>query len=169
MNKCIKFSFCWSQKSCWCCRAATPPEVREQRERERELLELDRDIRTIFAYNLPLKATEQDLFNFFATAGKIVDVKIIMDRNTRRSKGFAYIEYANRVSRLYPDSFHFLLTRSELVFSCPQPLFVKREKRTQIMGRFETCSNCTSRFMHSKQQDPNYLHFISRYLGLLLI
>ena len=60
-------------------------------------MELDRDIRTIFAYNLPLKATEQDLFNFFATAGKIVDVKIIMDRNTRRSKGFAYIEYAQRV------------------------------------------------------------------------
>lgn len=82
------------------CRAPTPPEVREQREREKELLELDRDIRTIFAYNLPLKATEQDLFNFFATAGKIVDVKIIMDRNTRRSKGFAYIEYAQRVRSL---------------------------------------------------------------------
>ena len=27
----------------------------------------------------------------------MVDVRIIMDRNTRKSKGFAYIEYQNRV------------------------------------------------------------------------
>jgi RNA-binding protein 39 len=72
--------------------------VREQRERERELMELDRDIRTIFAYNLPLKATEKELFQFFSSAGQIGDVRIIVDRNTRKSKGFAYIEYANRVS-----------------------------------------------------------------------
>jgi hypothetical protein len=76
----------------------TPPEVREQREKERELKELDRDIRTVFAYNLPLKADERDLFEFFSKAGTVEDVRIIMDRNTRKSKGFAYIEYANRVS-----------------------------------------------------------------------
>lgn len=78
-------------------REVTPPEVKEQRERERELMELDRDTRTIFAYNLPLKATEKELFQFFSSAGKIADVRIIVDRNTRKSKGFAYIEYVNRV------------------------------------------------------------------------
>lgn len=77
-------------------RERTPPEVREQREKERELRELDRDIRTVFAYNLPLKADERDLFNFFAKAGSIEDVKIIMDRNTRKSKGFAYIEFSRK-------------------------------------------------------------------------
>ena len=61
-------------------------------------MELDRDIRTIFAYNLPLRATEKELFQFFSSAGQIGDVRIIVDRNTRKSKGFAYIEYANRVS-----------------------------------------------------------------------
>ncbi len=76
----------------------TPPEVRAAREREKELAELDRDIRTVFAYNLNLKAEEKDLFQFFSTAGKVLDVRIISDRNTRRSKGFAYIEYARRVS-----------------------------------------------------------------------
>ncbi len=80
-----------------CRRERTPPEVREQREKERELRELDRDIRTVFAYNLPLKADEKDLFNFFAKAGSIEDVKIIMDRNTRKSKGFAYIEFTRKV------------------------------------------------------------------------
>ncbi len=71
--------------------------MREQRERERELKELDRDIRTVFAYNLPLRADERDLFKFFSAAGMVEDVRIITDRNTRKSKGFAYIEYANRV------------------------------------------------------------------------
>lgn len=80
-----------------CRREPTPPEVRAAREREKELAELDRDIRTVFAYNLNLKAEEKDLFQFFSTAGKVLDVRIISDRNTRRSKGFAYIEYARRV------------------------------------------------------------------------
>ena len=35
----------------YCRKERTPPEVREQRERERELRELDRDIRTVFAFN----------------------------------------------------------------------------------------------------------------------
>ena len=78
-------------------REKTPPEVKEQRERERELKELDRDTRTVFAYNLNLKAEERNLFEFFSKAGKVVDVKIIMDRNTRKSKGFSYIEFQNRV------------------------------------------------------------------------
>ena len=82
----------------FCRREPTPPEVRAAREREKELAELDRDIRTVFAYNLNLKAEEKDLFQFFSTAGKVLDVRIISDRNTRRSKGFAYIEYARRVS-----------------------------------------------------------------------
>lgn len=43
----------------------------EQRERERELKELDRDTRTVFAYNLNLKADEKDLFDFFTRAGTV--------------------------------------------------------------------------------------------------
>ena len=84
-----------------CRKERTPPEVREQRERERELRELDRDIRTVFAFNLPLKADERDLFEFFSKAGQVEDVRIIKDRNTNKSKGFAYIEYTNRV-RFWP-------------------------------------------------------------------
>ncbi len=52
-------------------RAPTPPEVIEAREREKELKELDRDTRTVFAYNLNLKADERDLFEFFSQAGEV--------------------------------------------------------------------------------------------------
>lgn len=77
-------------------RAPTPPEVREERAREKELRDMERDTRTVFAYNLNLKADERDIFTFFSTAGTVVDVKIITDRHTRRSKGFAYIELAKQ-------------------------------------------------------------------------
>lgn len=54
----------------------------------------------MFAYNLSLRADERDIFEFFSTAGRVVDVKLISDRNTRKSKGFAYIEMETVVSRV---------------------------------------------------------------------
>lgn len=77
---------------------------RRERERERlskeeeELKQLERTTRTIQAYNLSLKAEERDLFEFFSKAGKIADIKIIRDKTTGRSIGFAYIEYLNKDS-----------------------------------------------------------------------
>ncbi|KAI3451045.1 hypothetical protein Pfo_007710 [Paulownia fortunei] len=58
----------------------------------------ERDQRTVFAYQMPLKATERDVFNFFSQAGKVRDVKLIMDRNSRRSKGVGYIEFVDAMS-----------------------------------------------------------------------
>ena len=72
-------------------------EAREAEERARELEELERDTRTVFAYNLPTKADERDIFTFFSQAGTVLDVRIIYDRNTPRSKGMAYIEMGDRL------------------------------------------------------------------------
>ncbi|KAG8373268.1 hypothetical protein BUALT_Bualt11G0006200 [Buddleja alternifolia] len=58
----------------------------------------ERDQRTVFAYQMPLKATERDVFEFFSRAGKVRDVKLIMDRNSRRSKGVGYIEFYDAMS-----------------------------------------------------------------------
>lgn len=74
-------------------RERTPPEVRLLREKERELKELERTTRTVFASNLNIKADEKDLFEFFSKAGTVADIKLIMDKNTRRSKGIAYVEF----------------------------------------------------------------------------
>ena len=43
--------------------------MRAERERQAELEALDRDVRTVFAYNLSLKADEKDIFQFFIRAG----------------------------------------------------------------------------------------------------
>ncbi|KAL3814001.1 hypothetical protein ACJIZ3_015269 [Penstemon smallii] len=58
----------------------------------------DRDQRTVFAYQISLKAAEKDVYAFFSTAGKVRDVRIITDRNSGRSKGFGYIEFFDSMS-----------------------------------------------------------------------
>lgn len=67
-------------------RAPTPPEERLARERERELRALERAARTVFVTNVNLRADERDLFQFFSKVGKVMDIKIIMDKHTKKSK-----------------------------------------------------------------------------------
>ncbi|KAJ3682476.1 hypothetical protein LUZ60_015049 [Juncus effusus] len=58
----------------------------------------ERDQRTVFAYQLSLRADERDVYEFFSKAGKVRDVRLIMDRNSRRSKGVGYIEFYDVMS-----------------------------------------------------------------------
>ena len=58
-------------------------EERDRRERElstvdREAIEAERDSRTVFAINLPIRASERKLYDFFEKAGKVVDVSLIL-------------------------------------------------------------------------------------------
>lgn len=75
---------------------------RDVRRRKEEVAEPEvdpeRDQRTVFAYQLSLKADERDVYEFFSRAGKVRDVRLIMDRNSRRSKGVGYIEFYDAMS-----------------------------------------------------------------------
>ncbi|GJP29232.1 hypothetical protein CLOM_g20357 [Closterium sp. NIES-68] len=72
---------------------------REKKDKEAELeLDPERDQRTVFAYQINLKADERDIYEFFTQAGKVRDVRLIMDRNSRRSKGVGYIEFYDVMS-----------------------------------------------------------------------
>ena len=46
----------------------------------------------IFVGSLAYTATDDDLQQFFADAGTVVSAKVIMDRDTNRSKGFGFVE-----------------------------------------------------------------------------
>lgn len=49
--------------------------------------------------NLSYDATVDTLGNFFADGGcKVVDVRMVMDRETQRPKGFGYVEFEDRAS-----------------------------------------------------------------------
>src|SRR5678815_6145443 len=46
----------------------------------------------LYVGNLPFSATEDSLQQLFAQAGKVESATIITDRDTRRSKGFGFVE-----------------------------------------------------------------------------
>ncbi len=46
----------------------------------------------IYVGNLSYQTTEDDLRTMFAQAGPVVSVALIKDRDTGRSKGFAFVE-----------------------------------------------------------------------------
>jgi len=50
---------------------------------------------TIYVGNIPFNLKEEDLQNVFAPYGTVSSVKVIRDRMTGRSKGFAFVEMAS--------------------------------------------------------------------------
>uniref|UniRef100_A0A671RLX0 RNA-binding protein 39-like n=1 Tax=Sinocyclocheilus anshuiensis TaxID=1608454 RepID=A0A671RLX0_9TELE len=58
----------------------------------------ERDARTVFCMQLAARIRPRDLEELFSAVGKVRDVRIISDRNSRRSKGIAYIEFVDATS-----------------------------------------------------------------------
>uniref|UniRef100_A0A8D3DEN7 RRM domain-containing protein n=1 Tax=Scophthalmus maximus TaxID=52904 RepID=A0A8D3DEN7_SCOMX len=58
----------------------------------------ERDARTVFCMQLAARIRPRDLEDFFSAVGKVRDVRMISDRNSRRSKGIAYIEFTEATS-----------------------------------------------------------------------
>jgi RNA recognition motif-containing protein len=49
-------------------------------------------VKTLFVANIPWAATELQLMDFFAQAGKVRRAKIMTDRDTGKSRGFGFVE-----------------------------------------------------------------------------
>ena len=49
----------------------------------------------LYVGNLPYTATEEELSTLFGQAGTVTSVAIIKDRETGRSKGFAFVEMSS--------------------------------------------------------------------------
>ncbi|OVA01962.1 RNA recognition motif domain [Macleaya cordata] len=47
----------------------------------------------LFVRNLPYTATEEDLMEIFSKFGDVLEVHLVVDKDTRRSKGIAYVLY----------------------------------------------------------------------------
>jgi len=45
--------------------------------------------------NLSFQTEDRDLREFFASSGDVTDAKVIMDRNTGRSKGFGFVTFSS--------------------------------------------------------------------------
>ena len=52
-------------------------------------------VTNIYVGNLSFRATEDDIRNAFSQFGKVTSVNIVMDQDTGRSRGFAFVEMAD--------------------------------------------------------------------------
>jgi cold-inducible RNA-binding protein len=52
----------------------------------------------LYVGNLPFSVTEQDLEELFGQSGQVESANIVMDRDTGRSRGFAFVEMDTRES-----------------------------------------------------------------------
>ena len=48
----------------------------------------------LFVGNLSFQTGENDLQDYFATAGAVTSVSLMLDKMTGRSRGFAFVEFA---------------------------------------------------------------------------
>ena len=49
----------------------------------------------LYVGNLPFSASDESLQEIFAQAGSVQSAKVIMDRDTGRSKGFGFVEMSS--------------------------------------------------------------------------
>ena len=50
----------------------------------------------IYVGNLPYSTTDDDLSGLFAAHGEVASARVVIDRMTGRSKGFGFVEMADR-------------------------------------------------------------------------
>ncbi|KAI6190612.1 RRM domain-containing protein [Aphelenchoides bicaudatus] len=53
---------------------------------------------SVYVGNIPYNATENDLGNFFSSAGPVTNVRFVYDRVSGRPKGFGFCEFADQSS-----------------------------------------------------------------------
>jgi RNA recognition motif-containing protein len=52
----------------------------------------------IYVANIPFKASEGELRELFEQHGEVTSVKIVMDKETNRSRGFGFVEMAEKTA-----------------------------------------------------------------------
>ncbi|MDX8390164.1 MAG: hypothetical protein R8M38_06710 [Mariprofundaceae bacterium] len=50
------------------------------------------EIDTLYVGNIPFKVTEEEIETFFSKAGYVEEVRIVRDKRSGRSKGYAFVE-----------------------------------------------------------------------------
>ncbi len=97
----------------------------------------------IFVGNLPFSTTQDDLQNLFSEFGEITQISLITDRMTGRSKGFAFVEFADEAAAAaaIEKMSGFRVEERELVVNIARPReprndgFQRRDNRSFGGGR----------------------------------
>jgi RNA recognition motif-containing protein len=54
----------------------------------------------VYVGNLSYKARDEDLAALFSDYGEVISARVILDRETKRSRGFGFVEMADREAAL---------------------------------------------------------------------
>lgn len=52
----------------------------------------------LFVGNLAWSTTDQDLLDAFSSFGEVISAKVVTDRETGRSRGFGFVEFADEAA-----------------------------------------------------------------------
>jgi RNA recognition motif-containing protein len=55
-------------------------------------------VQKLFVGGIPWKTTKEELQDAFSKAGEVVSASIVMDRETRESRGFGFVEMADEAA-----------------------------------------------------------------------
>lgn len=111
----------------------------------------------LYVGNLPPAYSEEDLQNLFSEFGEIVSAKIIIDRETGRSKGFGFVEFTTQESgeNAIKELDKKMIGTKPIIVNEARP----QEKRTGGAGGFERRDNTNRRPFSGKSRRPGEGNF----------
>eukprot|EP00983_Pelagomonas_calceolata_P068573 1149977-Pelagomonas_calceolata.AAC.2 len=113
---------------------------------------MQRAVRTVMVMNLNLRADEGDVFEFFGPrVGALNDIKIIKDKNTKRSKGIAYVEFQTVESAIAALSLN-----GQLLLN--MPVLVKPSEAEKVGGVQYGAPACPHARAHTHTHTHTHMH-----------
>ena len=105
----------------------------------------------IYVGNLQPEFTEDELRSLFNTYGRVGSVAIIRDRNTRLSKGFAFVEMPAGA-----EAKHAIKALNQKVFHQPKRTLVVHEARPRTEGSDSSAKTTQSRTQGNRATRTEY-------------